>query len=280
MVIERNLTEEQAIEREQYYLDNEKNLYNVNKNASRGGDLISYHPNREEVIANITRAVNNRYANMSKQEKLRLSERLKGERNPNYGNRGSKNPLYKVEKSDIHRKRISKALTGRTFSKKHKENISIGKTGKPSWNKGLKTGALSEKHRENISKSLKGRVGYNMNSVVCENILFESIKQASDYYQVSSTAIIQRLKSKSSKWKDFCYYDEVIHNIESLTVYNENMIKSKLSGNTTARKVSCEGIMFNSIKEAQEHFGVKSPSTIVNRVKSELYRWKDYYYID
>ena len=50
-----------ARDREQFEFDNNNtNLYNVSMYAS-GGDLISYHPNRDEIVKKMTISVNKRY---------------------------------------------------------------------------------------------------------------------------------------------------------------------------------------------------------------------------
>jgi hypothetical protein len=222
-----------------------------------------------------------RYANMSGEDRKRLSEKLTGENNPNFGNRGSKNPLFKVKKTDTHKLNISKALKGREFSDQHKINISKSKLNKEPWNKGLKTGSLSDQHKENLSKSLKGISNdHKKNAIICENIYFESIIQASKYFEVSSTAILQRINSETSRWESYKYFDEKIHNINNYTAYNEFLKKPNNTGDQRSRKISCEGIVFNSLKEAREHFGVNSSSTIKNRIDSKLDRWKDYFYIN
>jgi len=208
-VVEDNLSEKEAITREQWYLDNNYDLlYNISRNSLFGGDLISYHPRRDEIVASITKSVRQRYANMSPEDRAELSQKLRGEGNPNYGNKGEKSKLYKIKKTSSHKQNISKALTGRALSKDHVEKMKKSKLGKSSWNKGLKTGSLSEKHKTNLSKALQGRENNHKKiKIVCENTIFDSVKQAADVYDVSSTAILQRLKSKSEKWSDFFYFD-------------------------------------------------------------------------
>ena len=60
-------------------------LYNTSKKGS-GGDLISYHPNNNEFRKLQSKLISERYANMSSEEKNKLSEKMKGSGNPNYNN--------------------------------------------------------------------------------------------------------------------------------------------------------------------------------------------------
>ena len=60
-------------------------LYNTSKKGS-GGDLISYHPNNKEFRELQRKLSNEKYSNMSIEERKQLSEKMKGTGNPNYGN--------------------------------------------------------------------------------------------------------------------------------------------------------------------------------------------------
>ena len=135
-IIEENLTDSEAVEREQFYLDNMDNLYNINPNASCGGDLISNNPNREEIIEKISEGLRKRYEKMTPEERLELSLNATGEKNPNYGNKKEKSPLYKKPKSKSHRENISKAKKGKKLSKEHIEKMRKSKKGSIPWNKG------------------------------------------------------------------------------------------------------------------------------------------------
>ena len=72
-------------------------LYNVSKKGC-GGDLISYHPKNKEFRELQSKISKERYANLSDEEKVAFSERMKGEKNPNYGHRWSKELRERVSK--------------------------------------------------------------------------------------------------------------------------------------------------------------------------------------
>lgn len=67
------------------YCWNSGKLYNTSKKGS-GGDLISYHPNNKEFRELQSKLTKKRYANLSKEDKEKYSEKMKGVGNPNYGN--------------------------------------------------------------------------------------------------------------------------------------------------------------------------------------------------
>lgn len=72
-------------------------LYNVSKNSS-GGDLISYHPYNKEFRMRQSKISRERYEKMSEEEKKFYSDRIKGEKNPNYGKKWSKELREKVSR--------------------------------------------------------------------------------------------------------------------------------------------------------------------------------------
>ena len=79
------------------YCWNSGKLYNVSKKGC-GGDLVSYHPKNKEFRERQSRISRERYAKLSEEEKRKRSENLMGDKNPNYGNRWSKELRERVSK--------------------------------------------------------------------------------------------------------------------------------------------------------------------------------------
>ena len=77
----------------------------------------------------------------------KISEALKGEKNPNYGRTGEKHPLYGTHLSEEQRKRISEANKG-------ENHPMYGRTGKLSPNYGK---LRSEETKRKISEAKKGK---------------------------------------------------------------------------------------------------------------------------
>lgn len=62
-------SEEEARSIEQQYLDKETdNLYNISRKAA-GGDLISYHPNKQNIIQKMAQSIRKRYESMTPEER-------------------------------------------------------------------------------------------------------------------------------------------------------------------------------------------------------------------
>lgn len=124
--------------REQYYLDLLQpydNGYNIGKMAS-GGDNLTSHPNKKNIIANITRAVRKRYKQMTLEDRKKYSDKMKGENNPNYGNKWNEAQRQKMSErrmgqrsSKATREKISKIVKKRWESEEYKDKQSKRMTG-------------------------------------------------------------------------------------------------------------------------------------------------------
>ena len=75
--------EERRIEREQWYLDNEKNLYNIAKEATCG-DHLTNHPNRDAIIEQIRISCQKTMDSLTAEEKSKK-----------FGTKGEANPLWR-----------------------------------------------------------------------------------------------------------------------------------------------------------------------------------------
>lgn len=143
------------------YCWNSGKLYNTSKKGS-GGDLISYHPRNKEFRELQSIIANERYANMSDDERQQLSESMKGEKNPNYGNRWNNEMRKKM--SDYWKGYYSEhdsILKGKTFEEIHgkeKANelkLKISECGKQ--RVGEKNGFYGKHHSEETKLVLKRR---------------------------------------------------------------------------------------------------------------------------
>ena len=133
---------ERLKEIEQLYLDNifsDTNhylyYYNIGKNSS-GGDNLTLHPNREEIINKIKNGSIVRYYLETQDDKEKRRERLLGENNPNFGKRWSDD---KRKKMSLYRTGLTSKIKGKTFEEIHGEE---------------KANKLKEEH----SKKMKGKL--------------------------------------------------------------------------------------------------------------------------
>lgn len=183
-------------------------LYNISPTAS-GGDIISVHPNRYEIIEKITKSINNYMNNLSDEERKEKYSRGTGENNPNYGNNWnekqkatqslkkkeyyandpSSKDCLKYERSEETRKRMSNFAKTRTGNK----NPFYGK-----------------KHTvESINKiSICKKGQYNGNqekSIIIDNMEYKSLSEASRQLDIPTSTILWRIKSKNIKFEGYKY---------------------------------------------------------------------------
>lgn len=142
-------------------------LYNISKSAS-GGDLISNHPNRENIIANAIE-------NLRKAPK---PEPRYGEKNPNW--RGGKTFCECGNRIDS----ISK--TCHECRDRYGEN-------NPFFNK-----THSKETKKILSESRKGKYNGNQEKkVIVNNVEFKSLSECAKYFDVKPATILNRIRSKN-----------------------------------------------------------------------------------
>ena len=182
--------------------------YNVSRKSS-GGDLITYHPNFEEIKKKISEGGKKRWKTMSdeRREELRL------------GHIGNLNGMYGKNHSEETRKLISDKhyskregyvshLKGKPKSEETKKKLSESNTGKTPWNKGKKCSPLTEETKRKLSESLKGNTNPPKKKVYCEGTIYNSVKDAAKFYNISSAGMVIRLVSKTERMKEFYYVNK------------------------------------------------------------------------
>ena len=182
---------------------NSGKLYNVSKQGS-GGDLVSYHPKNKEIRELQHKLVTERYANMAKEEKDKISERMKGEKNPNYGNKWSNEMRERA--SNFWREYYQKHtpfFLGKTFeeifgeeeAKKKKERMSeIGKqkTGdkNPFYGK-----HHSDETKKLISEKHKGSKPTNAKKVSYNGVIYESAMDCAKVLGIPMVTVAYRCRN-------------------------------------------------------------------------------------
>ena len=83
---------------------------------------------------------------------------------------------------------------GMSLPEEHKKKISTALKGRPARNKGTH---LSEETKQKIGLASKGRPSPSRIKISIEGVVFESITEASKYYNVSTTAIRNWAKNKN-----------------------------------------------------------------------------------
>lgn len=160
------------------YCWNSGKLYNVSKKGC-GGDLISYHPKNKEFRELQKKLTRDRYAKLSDEEKLKRSENLKGEKNPNYGHRWSNELRERVSRE---RKEYCRThenyIKGKTYEEIYGEEKAKELKRRMSERSKLKVGEKNGFYGRHHSEELKRRLSEKrkgIKPVNCKKVLFNDV---------------------------------------------------------------------------------------------------------
>ena len=173
---------ENLFETEQKYIDT-CGYYNIGLKAS-GGDNISKNPNKKTIVENIKKGLKLWRDSLSdKERKEKLSKPL------------DKNPNWRNGSSFIYCECGKRIGYGNTYCIKctprnGKNNPFFGKQ-------------HSEETKKKLSESRKGKKPTNMKQVVIDNVIYESLAEASRQTGIPSPTILWRIKSKNKKFENY-----------------------------------------------------------------------------
>lgn len=218
---------ELLFEREQYHIDSidKSKLYNVG--SVGGGDNTSHHPNNKEIRENIRKGVRKRYAERTEEQRKRDSEKMKGEKNPNYGNKWSDelrkevsdivkqrnrdNPKY----SEICRNAMNKFWDEisderyEQFCKRRTEvmlgtnNTFYGKKHTPEI-RDIISQKATQRFAE-MSPDEKLKLLPHSKAVIVDGVYYNSQSEAARYLSITVPLLKFRIKSKNQKFNGYNY---------------------------------------------------------------------------
>ena len=176
-------------------------LYNMHYNNS-GGDLLTHHPNRTEIIEKMTRTITELNNNMTKEEKQQK-----------YGQNGEKNGMYGRTHTDEIKKRLSEINKGNTYCKGKKasdetrQKLSIA----ASQRIGDANHFFGKHHSEETKQKLRdanaGKLPTNTRNVIVDGISYVSVTEAGRQIGACTATIIHRIKSPNPKYVNYHYAD-------------------------------------------------------------------------
>jgi len=245
---------EDAKNKELEYLENleiRSLLYNIHYNNS-GGDTLSNHPDKEDIIKRMTNTVNQKFSKMTDQEKKEK-----------YGRPGKKNGMFGKTHTEEAKKNISEKNKGilKNLGFKHSDEMKnklskIGKTriGEKNPFYGKK---ISDKTKKAMSESRKGKTNNLGIKITIDNVNYDSLVQASGKLKIPVSTILWRIKSQNTKFDNY--------------KYTEENIKLQLS-----TKISINNVEYNSVEEASKKLNVTNGyiSRRLNSADEEDSEWK------
>jgi len=270
-------TEEEAKNVELSYLEDltiRDKLYNLHYNSS-GGDLLTYHPNKEEIIERRAREQKKRNSELTPQEyKRRFCTKI-GEKNGMYGRTHTNevkrffSNLHKgntynlgLKMSVEQRKRMSEARKGKNtgddnpfFGKHHSEET-------------LKK--IQETKQKNIAKY--GRtMPKTTREVIIDGKKYISTTEAGRQLNVCTATILHRIKSPNPLYINYSYVDNEpkINTTISAETRKKMCEARKKRDSPNSKPVIIEGTQYKSISEASRQLGV-STNIIRNRLKYNI----------
>lgn len=188
--------------------------YNLNPNVS-GGDLLTNHPYRDDIIRRISETTISNRASMSKEERVKKWGK-NGKDNPNYGNgwteeqrRQASDRMKKRMSNPEERQKISKAMEKRMSNPEERQKISeFAKT-----RIGDKNPFYGKRHSDETKQKLRethlGKYNGNQEkSVEINKMTYKSVSFAARQLGVCPATIIYRIKSKNIKFNNYRYKED------------------------------------------------------------------------
>lgn len=199
IVIVENKTK--LLEVEQAYLDILPNLFNIA--PACGGDILTNHPNKEEIIKKIKKTLISKNSLLSKKEKIEKWAKY-GKDNGNYKDGfGNKKKCPKCNKNLIKKRdkgcddcRDRNGVNNSFYGKKHSKETRL---------------FISELYKERYSNmTLEEKIkNKKIRCVEIEGILYSGVFVAAKYLKVVSGTICHRIKSPNKLYINYHYIDDI-----------------------------------------------------------------------
>lgn len=168
--------------REQEFLDL-KPEYNIGIKA-KGGDNLTNNPNKKDIINKITNSIIERYKLMTDEEKKEKHSKPMC-KNPNWKDGIS----YKYCKCGLKIKPTNKTCIN-CRDKSGEKNPFFGKQ-------------HSEETKKKLSELRRGKKPTNMKQVIIDDVIYESLAEASRKTGIPSPTILWRINSKNKKYENY-----------------------------------------------------------------------------
>lgn len=263
-------TEEEAKNVELSYLEDltiRDKLYNLHYNSS-GGDMLTYHPNREEIIEKRAREQKKRNSELTPEEyKRRFCMKI-----------GEKNGMYGRTHTDEVKRLYSEMHKGNTYtlglkmSAEQRKRMSEARKGK---NTGEDNHFFGKHHNEETKQKIKeknkGRLPPNIREVIINGETYISATEAGRQLEICTGTILHRIKSPNPIYANYFYVDnEPKTNTSISTETRKKMCEArKKRDSPNSKPIIIDGTCYKSLSEASRQLGV-STGIILNRLKSNI----------
>jgi group I intron endonuclease len=179
-------------------------LYNMHYNNS-GGDTLTNHPNRTEIIEKITRSCRIMIDGLTPEKRKEIFGQKIGEKNGMYGR--THTDEVKKRSSDMHKGNTY--CKGKKASAETRQKLAIvasQRTGDANHFFGKRH---SEETKQKLREAKTGTVPTNTRNVIVDGISYASVTEAGRQIGVCTATIIHRIKSPNPKYVNYHYADTV-----------------------------------------------------------------------
>jgi group I intron endonuclease len=179
--------------------------YNLSRYATCG-DLITYHPERDRIVAAVAASVRQRNARLGVSGRKRV-----------YGRSGTQNGMFGKTHTEAARRKISEHHRGNTYAKGavRTKNQRARLAAIASLRVGKANGFYGKRHslatRKKIAKANRGKTPSNARPIIVAGIWYESVTDAARALKVSPALVVYRLKSE--KYVHYQYVDKCLTTI-------------------------------------------------------------------
>ncbi len=261
-------TEEEAKNVELSYLEDltiRDKLYNLHYNSS-GGDMLTYHPDKEQIIEKIKNT-----------QKDKISKMTKEERQQKWGQIGEKNGMYGKTHTDEVKRLSSEMHKGNTYclgkkaSQETKDKMSVIASERLGEKNPFFGKHHNEETKQKIKEKNKGRLPPNVREVIINGETYISATEAGRQLEICTGTILHRIKSPNPLYANYFYVDnEPKTNTSISDETRKKMCEArKKRESPNSKPIIIEGTNYKSISEASRQLGV-STSIILNRLKSNI----------
>lgn len=162
---------------------------------------------------------------------------------------GGDHPTFSIQAKE----KMSNAKKGKKLSEETKQKLAIVRKGRKSVLKGI---SLSENHKKKISEGLKEYYLQNKKinsplsygkSVICENIIFNNMKECDKYYGLKENTICRWLTGEDLMPEKF--YNMGLNYIKNPVDFEKEIINNK-------KRIKYDGKYFPTICSVAEFIGV------------------------
>lgn len=221
VILERCVSKEELNEREKYWIAKNntiKNGYNLTEGGT-GGDTSQFIDYSDGWKEKQTQNAKDYWNNLSDDDKKNRSQKMLGDKNPMFGKegfwKGKKIPREIVQKSiDNRRKYVGEQnpnWKGGVSKKKCKCGKDISSNTENCTEcrdrTGMNNSFYGKHHSEETKKKLRekrmGKKPSNMKQVMIDNIIYESLAEATRQLGICGATILWRINSKNKKFENY-----------------------------------------------------------------------------